>query len=94
MQRKLPFAERAENLLMAAILVGIVLVAQQFSIQLYRVGLCVLVTATFLQIAVGNVPKHLGAAASIVRIVLILGVVALIFALGILLVPYFAQLGR
>ncbi|PSJ62629.1 hypothetical protein [Kumtagia ephedrae] len=94
MASKTPFAERAEGVLMASILVGIVLVAQQYSLQLYRFGLCLLVAATLLQIAVGNIPKHLGAAASLVRIVVILCVVALMFLLGILLVPYFAQLGR
>lgn len=94
MQKKIPFAERAESLLMISILVGIALVAQPFSVIVFRIGLVVLVAATLLQIAVGNVPKHLDAGPSIVRIVIILAIVAAMFGLGILLVPYFAQLGR
>lgn len=88
------FAERAELTLIVTMLIGILLVAQRWWIDVYRFGLCLLVAATFLQIAVGNVPKNLGFAGTMVRVVIILAIVALLFSLGILLVPYLAQLGR
>lgn len=92
--RKVPFAERAEMVLIVTMLAGILLVAQQWSISVYRFGLCVLVAATFLQIAVGNVPKHLGFAGTAVRTVMILAVIVALFSLGVFLVPHLAQLGR
>lgn len=88
------FAERAETVLIAAMLVSIVLVAQRYSLGIYRLGLCLLVVSTFLQIAVGNVPKHFGFKATAIRVLVILAVIAAIFLLGIALVPYLAGLGR
>ncbi|WP_377294639.1 hypothetical protein [Rhizobium sp. SG2393] len=88
------FIDRLESILMALILIGIVLVAQQWSVAVYRVGLSILVTATLVQIAVGNVPRDLSVARSLLRIVILLGVVALMFGIGILLAPIFAQIGR
>ena len=53
-----------------------------------------LVVSTLLQIAVGNLRKDASAGRSLVFIATVLGVVAAIFGVVILLVPYFAQLGR
>ena len=94
MKNETSFVDRLETILMALILIGIVLVAQQWSVKIFRVGLTILVLSTLLQIAVGNVPRHFSAGKSIVRIVILLGVVALMFGLGILAAPYFAQIGR
>ncbi len=88
------FAERAELTLILAMLVGILLVAQPWSFDVFRIGLCLLMTATFLQIAVGNVPKTLGFAATAIRVVIIVAVIVALFALGVFLVPYLARLGR
>lgn len=94
MARRVPFIERAESVLIATIFVGILFVAQQYSLHLFRFGLVLLVCGTLLQIAVGNVPRHLGMAASLLRVGIILGIVVIVFSIGILLVPYLAQLGR
>lgn len=88
------FAEYAETVLIATMLASILLVAQRYSIAVYRFGLGLLVASTFLQIAVGNVPKYLGIAQTLLRVVLILVFVVLMFCLGIALVPYLSQLGR
>lgn len=88
------FAERAETALIGAIFLGIVLVAQRWSISVFRAGLVILVVSTFLQIAVGNLPKHLAAGPSLKRIAMILAAVVALFTLGILLVPVLAGLGR
>ncbi|MDH6266128.1 hypothetical protein M2360_001524 [Rhizobium sp. SG_E_25_P2] len=88
------FIDRLETVLMALILLGILLVAQQYSVLVFRIGLGILVSATLLQIAVGNTPRDLTVAKSLLRIVMLLAVVALIFGLGILLAPYFATIGR
>ncbi|MDQ0467756.1 hypothetical protein [Labrys wisconsinensis] len=88
------FPERAERVLIAALLVGIALIAQRINIVLFKTGLGVLVVATFLQIAVGNLPKEASLGRSLVLIAVILAIVAAVFAIGIVLVPVLSQMGR
>lgn len=88
------FPERLETTLILGLLAGILLIAQRYNLVLFKVGLSVLVVSTLLQIAVGNLRKDASTGRSLVFIATVLAVVAAIFGVGILLVPYFAQLGR
>jgi hypothetical protein len=88
------FVERAEQTLIAAMALGIAMIAQRYSISLYRWGLSILVVSTFLQIAVGNLPQDASAMRSIVTSIVILTGVAAVFAIGIWLVPILSQLGH
>ena len=89
-----PFAERASQVLIAAMVIGILLIAQRYSFPLFRVGLVVLVAATFLQIAVGNLPANASAGRSLVLSLIILAAVAAVFDIGVRLVPVLSRLGR
>lgn len=91
---KRSFPERAEMVLICSIFVGIMLVSQRWSVDVYRAGLVVLVVSTLLQIAVGNVPKSFDVIPSLIRIVILLMVVAAVFTLGVVLVPFLARMGR
>jgi hypothetical protein len=88
------FAERAGQVLIAAMALGIVMIAQRYSIVLFRWGLAILVGSTFLQIAVGNLPQDASAMRSIVTSIVILTGVAAVFAIGIWLVPVLSELGH
>ena len=88
------FAERAGQALIAAMALGIVMIAQRYSISLYRWGLSILVVSTFLQIAVGNLPQDASATRSIVISLVILTGVAAVFVIGIWLVPILSELGH
>jgi hypothetical protein len=88
------FPERAERVLIGGMLVGIALIMQRINVNLFKAGLSILVVSTLLQIAVGNIPKNGSVAGSMVRIVVILAVVTLIFAIGIFLVPTLSRMGR
>lgn len=88
------FPERLETTLIVGLVIGILLIAQRYNLTLYKVGLSVLVVSTLLQIAVGNLKKDASTGRSLLFIVKVLGVVAVVFGVGILLVPYFSQLGR
>lgn len=88
------FPERAERVLIAALLIGIALIAQRYNVVLFKVGLVLLVVSTFLQIAVGNLPKDASFGRSLLLIAMILGIVALVFAIGVALVPVLSQMGR
>ena len=52
---KVAFARRAQNWVMAFLIISLVCVAQPFSLQLYGYGIFLLGIAVFLQIAVSNV---------------------------------------
>lgn len=90
------FPERAERVLIAGMVLGIALVMERFvlDVRIFQTGLAILVVCTFLQIAVGNLPKTGGLTSSLVRIVAILAIVAIVFGIGILLVPTLSRLGR
>lgn len=88
------FPDRAERVLILAMIGSILVIALSPRVLwMYQAGLGLLISATFLQIAVGNVPKHFGFAASVRRILLILGIVVLVFGAGIVLVPLLSGLG-
>ena len=85
---------RAETTLIVLMIVGFVLITQQWSFSLYQLGLLVVICATILNIAVSNVPKSARGWGILRGLLIILAVVAGVFALGIWLVPYLAQLGQ
>lgn len=92
--RHATFVERFEAVLTGAMALGIVLIAQRYSLDVYQWGLGLLVGATLLQIAVGNTSKTASPGRAILTIVLLLAVVAAVFVVGIWLVPILSQLGR
>lgn len=85
---------RLELALICLFGVGFCLILQQWSFAGYRWGLQLLIAVTLLNIAVGNLPKDASPLRAGLLTLLILAVVALVFGLGILLVPYLAQMGR
>ena len=85
---------RAELALILIMVAGFLLLVQQWSFGLYQVGLITVMAATILNIAVGNLPRNAGLWQALRITVLLLAIVAVVFALGILLVPYLAQLGQ
>jgi hypothetical protein len=66
---------------------------QQWSFSLFQIGLLTVMTATILNIAVGNLPRAAGLGQALRLTLIILLIVACVFAAGILLVPYLARLG-
>jgi hypothetical protein len=94
MRRVRTFPERLETIMILALAAGILLIAQRYSLMLYKVGLSILVVATLLQIAVGNLRKDASVGRSLAFIAMVLVIIAAVFTIGILLVPYFSQLGR
>jgi uncharacterized membrane protein len=53
-----------------------------------------LIGFSLLQVVAGNIPPQTRLFGTLVRLVLGLVIVAAVFGIGILLVPYLAQLGR
>lgn len=85
---------RAELALIVLMVLGCVLIGQQWSFALYQIGLIAVVGATILSIAVGNVPRTSRGWRAFAVMVIILAVTAALFIIGILLVPYLTRLGQ
>ena len=89
-----PFAARVQAILIVLMFVGLALILQQRSKDLYQIGLPLLVLAAFLQIAFGNIPPT----ARFRKSMLLLGVswliIVAVFALGILLAPTMINASR
>ena len=85
---------RAELVLICVMLAGFVLIAQQRSFGFYQAGLLTVMASTIMHIAVGNLPRDAGPVRTALWTAAILAIVAAVFAIGILLVPALAQLGR
>ncbi len=85
---------RAEVGLLFILGLGFLLVLQTWFFPLYRIGMIIVMAATLLNIAVGNLPRDAGLKRAIILTLMILGLIGFIFVLGILLVPYLAQLGQ
>lgn len=85
---------RAEIVLLSVLGFAFLCVLQTWSFALYRIGLVVVIVATLLNIAVGNLPRDATPLRAILLTLSILAAVAAIFAIGIALVPTFAALGQ
>ena len=91
---KPPFAATLKLILVLLMLASIVLIGQQISMELYRVGLVSLVASAISQIAVGNIPATANARRSALLYVWFVFLVIVIFAVSIALAPWLASLGR
>lgn len=91
---KRPFAATLQAVLVVWMLVSIVLLGQQASMQLYQIGLISLVVSAISQIAVGNIPPTANFKRSALLYLWFIFLVAVIFAVSIALAPWLASLGR
>jgi hypothetical protein len=88
-----PFASVLQLVLIVLLILSGVLIVQQWSLQIYQIGLVLLVATTLLQIGAGNIPPDAGVGRSLGILIISLTIVALVFGLGIVLVPYLVGLG-
>jgi len=91
---RLPFASQLQILVLLGILAGFLMIAQNLSLDVYRYGLVILCGSAVLQVVVGNIPPQTRLGGTLVRLGLGLAIVAAVFVIGVLLVPFLAQLGQ
>lgn len=82
-----PFAARVQGVLIVVMFAGLILIAQQRDKQLYQIGLPVLVTAAFLQIAFGNIPPRANWKRSLLLLALTWVIVGAVFFAAVKLAP-------
>lgn len=88
------FPERAELTLLTLFGVSFLFIVQVYSQILFQVGLAILIVSTLLEVAVGNIPGDATVGKSLSLMALFLVIIAAVFGLGIVLVPYLTGLGR
>jgi len=93
-RQKRPFATVLQAALIMLLGISLVLIAQQFSMAIYQIGLIVLGLSTITQIGIGNISPRSNFAQSIKYWILTYVIVVGVFVLGILLVPTFLSLIR
>jgi hypothetical protein len=91
---RLPFATQLQILVLVGILAGFLMIAQNQSLDVYRYGLVILCGSALLQVVVGNIPPQTRLRGTVVRLGIGLAIVSAVFVIGVLLVPYLAQLGQ
>lgn len=91
---KRPFAAIVQFILVIWMLVSIVMIGQQFSMNIYQLGLISLVFTALSQIAFGNIPATAHFGRSLKMYVWFMFLIAVVFGVSILAAPYLVALGR
>ena len=92
--REKNFAEVLHAVLVVLMLLSFLMITQQGGKTIYQMGFILLVVSTVIQIVFGNVPPTANFAQSMKLLGIGLAIVAVVFLLGIKLVPYLVNLGR
>ena len=91
---KQPFAAIVQGILVILLAVSFAMITQQVNETLYRIGFLLLIASTFVQIVFGNLPPEADFKQSIKFTIIVFGIIAVVFGLGIFLAPYLVNLGR
>ncbi len=91
---KSPFAARMQPILIGLLLVGLVLIAQQWNRDVYRVGMLLLIGTTLIQMTFGNIPPQATLAQTAKYLLIGFAILGSVVAISILLVPTLLQIGR
>ncbi|MDR1389807.1 MAG: hypothetical protein LBJ31_07500 [Treponema sp.] len=94
MKKKQPFSARVQSIIIVLMLICFVLIAQQFSARLYSIGLSAIIIITLCNMAFSNMRSDLNFKNAMLAFARIMGIVALIFIIGILLAPRLIRMGR
>jgi len=81
-------------LLVILMSISIFMIGQQFSRDVYQIGLALLVLSTLIQIAFGNIPGHFSLNQAMRLFVPFMGIILLIFFISYIVVPLLYALGR
>ncbi len=91
---KRPFASVVQFLLVILMLASIIAIGQQFSMQIYQIGLIALVATSLSQIAFGNIPPTAGFGRSMRMYIWFMFLIVLVFVASIVAAPYLVAMGR
>jgi len=81
-------------LLVILMSLSIVMISQQFSRDVYQIGLALLVLSTLVQIAFGNIPGYFSLPRAMRLFALFMSIILLVFFISYIVVPLLYVLGR
>lgn len=93
-KQKKPFATVMQAVLVVLLVVSLLLIAQQFSMKIYQLGLMLLGASAITQIGFGNIPPNSNFTQSMKYLILSYIIVGAMFGLGIILTPTLIGLAR
>jgi len=88
------FAEIMHDIMIVLLVLSLVLIAQQISKAVYKVGIVLLVTSTFFQIGFGNIPAQTRFGRTLKLLGIALLIIFFVFGMGALLAPIFVNIVR
>jgi hypothetical protein len=88
------FAAKLQTVLSVLLVLGMVLIAQQWSKDVYKIGMLLLIGAALVQMPFGNALPEWDFRQSMKFLVIGLAILASVFAISILIVPTLLRLGR
>jgi hypothetical protein len=89
-----PFAARAQRINIYLLIVALLMLAQQFTYTVYVWGFRLLFVVVTLQVALGNINPEWDGKKTLRKTLVILLIIAIIFAFSIFVTPYLIELGR
>ena len=91
---KQPFAAIVQGILVILLAISFAMITQQLYETIYRIGFLLLIASTFVQIVFGNLPPEADFKQSLKFTIIVFGIIAIVFGLGIFLAPHLVNLGR
>ncbi len=88
------FASKFQKLLIILLVISFFLIGQEYSMLLYKIGICLLIITTLIQIPFGNIHPQTSFKKSMKSFAKIFLIIIIIFAIGIMLAPYLINMGR
>lgn len=94
MARRPSIVPKAEAALLCLLGIGFLMVLQTWFFPVYHYGLLLVIAATLLNIAVGNLPRSASPLRAVLMTLMLLAIVAAVVIIGIVLVPVLAGMGQ
>ncbi len=90
---KAGFSSRVHVVLICAMVASFLLILQQWSLLLYKVGIVALIVTVLVQIPFSNIPGEANARRSLLLFLRFFSIVIAIFVIAIFLAPYLVKIG-
>lgn len=90
---KTGFSSKVHVALICAMVASFLLILQQWSILLYKVGIVALIVTVLVQIPFSNIPGEANARKSILLFLRFFSILVAIFVIAIFLAPYLVKIG-
>ena len=87
------FSSKVHVALIGAMIASFLLILQQWSFLLYKVGIVTLIVTVLIQIPFGNISGEANARKSLLLFLRFFSIIVLIFVVAIFLAPYLVKIG-